>query len=95
MKPEVTQIRILYLFAGLQRQADMGDCFRKLAASSDYPGVQLHVEELDILRGGQNHDLLEGSRQREIIQGIRSGRYDLVRAAPHCNTFSRAVFGDD
>ena len=72
----------------------MGDCFRQLAAAHSHLGVQLHVEELDILRGGKDHDLLDSSRQRDIIQSIRSGKWNLVLAAPPCNTFCRAVFSD-
>ena len=94
MKTNGKMLRILYAFAGVHRQSDMGECFRQLAAQHGDAGIQVHVEELEILRGGDEHNLLDVARQGDIIQSIASGNWDLILAAPPCNTFSRAVFGD-
>ena len=62
--------RVLYLFAGKSRQADMGEAFRHL-------GVELQtsvtVHEIDILRGGDSHDLTAPSLQAEIMENVTNG----------------------
>ena len=95
MKPAQVPLRILYIFAGEHRQADIGDYFRKWVAKYNrHGGLQLSLEltELDAKRGGSDHDLLDATRQQHLIKCIEDGYYDLVLAAPPCNSFSRATF---
>ena len=95
MKSSGPQVKILYIVPGFTASPTWESVLESLLLLMVlWGGVQLYVEELDILRGGKSHDLLEGSLQRDLIQGIRSGNWNLVLAAPPCNTFTRAVFGD-
>ena len=57
--------------------------------------IEPHVVELDTFRGGEGHNRLDLQRQTEIVSGMRDGKWDLVIAAPPCNTWSRALFSDD
>ena len=55
-------LRVLYLFAGAERKADLPSCLRALTGefnkSADFDfSVDLHCIEIDILRGGKDHDL--------------------------------------
>ena len=65
VKPRpIRSSQVLYLFAGEERRADMGSCLYSLiqAFNADEPfdfSVSLHVIEVDLLRGGDNHDLLQ------------------------------------
>ena len=56
--------------------------------------VALSVDAVDILRGREAHDLLQPALRVKFLKRIREGMYDLVLAAPPCNTFSRAVYHD-
>ena len=90
--------RILYLFAGRQRQADLEDALRaqvqRFNDGSPQVTVRLAMTQVDTLRGGSAHDLLSEERQRAHLSAIGNGQYDLVLVAPPCNTFSRAVFSN-
>ena len=86
-------VRVLYLFAGEHRQADMGSAFRRWA--DEWPHVEVSITELDILRGGSAHDLLAPELQQEILNNIESGKFEIVLATPPCSTYSRATFTRD
>ena len=89
--------RVVYLFAGAEREADLGDALLNAITAlnaNTRSAISLDMSNLDILRGGDSHDLLSAARQAEILEEIKSGRYDLVLAAPPCSTFSRALFSD-
>ena len=53
--------KVLYGFAGAARHADIGGCVRCLVAewNASHPElqVQLDLDELDTLRGGNNHNI--------------------------------------
>ncbi len=95
MKPAADSlaIRILYLFAGESRHADMGAAFRKLA--HDNSALNLEIVEMDILRGGKDHDLLRPQLRAEILKDIQVGKWEIVMAAPPCSTFYMATFSGD
>ena len=91
--------RVLYLFAGRARQADFGQALREVIAiwNSEANAVQmtLMLEEIDTLRGGLDHNLLEPSAQTAYVGRVLDGDFDLVIVTPPCKTFSRAVFQKD
>ena len=65
-------------------------------ATASHPGGPFHlqIEELDILRGGAEHDLLVDEIADMCLNKLSNGLYDFILAAPPCNTFSRAVFAN-
>ena len=54
----------------------------------------LHIEEIDTMRGGHAHNLLDAGVSKIFLENISKSHYDLVLVAPPCNTFSRAVFAN-
>jgi hypothetical protein len=97
VKPQLRRLRVLYLFAGIERKADLGDSITKVwQEESKHRGLdcELEVVCVDILRDGVNGDLLNNHRQSLYLAQILEGDWDLVLAAPPCNTFSRALFHD-
>ena len=101
MKPWVTsrRTRALYLFAGEHRQADMGAVlqsaileFNALDHACEYKVI---VDEVDILRGGEAHDLRDPRRQEHFLERIAAGDWEIVMAAPPCSAYSRATFTKD
>ena len=90
-------LRVLYLFAGRHRQADIGGWFEALVDTwneTEDTQVDLHLMQMDTLRGGSGHNLLDKDRQQMLLKEIQSGFWDIVIAAPPCNTYSRALFSD-
>ena len=97
MTPDlVLSLKVLYLFAGQSRWADIAACLRALAAEfnacKDFPAiVTLSIEEVDIVRG-VTHDLLQVPKQQHYLTQIASSTFGIVIAAPPCETHTRAVF---
>ena len=84
---QVPVLKVLYLFAGKRRQADVGSTLRE--ASVQF-GFTLQLEELDIERSPE-HDLTDQALWDRIFEIIRDGGW-CVLVSPPCNTFSRARF---
>lgn len=78
--------RGLYLFAGLERQADIK---HYLNLEAEKRGVQLCMEEWDILRN-KDQDLTRDDTWSAVKDKLLRGVFDFVIVAPPCNTFSRA-----
>ena len=91
--------RVLYLFAGRARQAVFGQALGEVVALWNSEANAVHMtlalEEIDTLRGGLAHNLLEPEAQSSFIRRVSEGEFDLVIVTPPCNTFSRAVFQAD
>ena len=89
--------QVLYLFADVEREADLGSALRKSVDKMNFTGgahFDVRVKNLDILRGGSAHALLSANTQGQVIAEIKSGTYHLLLLAPPCSTFSRALFSD-
>ncbi len=78
--------RVLYLFAGPERHADIKHHLSNIAASR---GIALEMVEFDILRD-KSQDLTADGAWNTIWSQLCSGELDFVILAPPCNTFSRA-----
>ena len=78
--------RVLYLFAGPERHADIRFFLQDMAADK---GAVLEMHEWDILRD-PSHDLTSDHNWQTVLDKIKSGYFDFLVAAPPCNTFSRA-----
>ena len=98
VKPLSKRLRVLYLVAGAERKADVGECVVKaMAAARQKTGLACYVEveNVDILRNPESGDLLVAARREGLLARIAAGEFDLVLAAPPCNTFSRALLFHD
>ena len=51
--------------------------------------VAINLKEMDIAVD-ETHDLLKAALQKEILNQVRRGEYEVVVASPPCRTFSRA-----
>ena len=87
-------LRVLYLYAGEARKAELGTALNLEASrlSNELHGeFSVVLEEHDILRG-QKSDLSNISTTSALLQRIKDGFYDLIIASPPCETFSRVKF---
>lgn len=84
-------LRMAYLFSGPQRKSSIAQHLQKLCEAA---GFGLEVDEIDILVGGSEHDLLSSDAQEAIMARISAGDYDIVILSPPCSTWSRARFSD-
>ena len=87
--PEI--LSVLYLFAGKERRADVGDHLRTLCAAT---GLQVKVVEVDILRDPVKHDLLSDQAWAELVRRVSDHEFQMVMATPPCNTHSRVVWAN-
>ena len=78
--------RVLYLFAGPERHADIRFHLKQLA---DSQGIKLCMEEFDILRD-KAQDLTLEDVWSKLWKRVNAGEFDFIILAPPCNTFSRA-----
>ena len=79
-------LRVLYLFAGRKRKADM-KCY--LEKHGKAKNIKVKTVEVDILRG-RHQDLTCKKRKGYLMRKIEKGDFDVVIASPPCGTFSRA-----
>ena len=90
----VRQMNVSYLFAGAPRKADLRACFSQLIANFnacdefDF-SVDLAMDEVDLLRGGQAHYLLDAGRRAAYLARLRAVVEVLINSPP-CDTFTRA-----
>ena len=67
-------MRVLHLFSGARRKADIGECLDKCIAeqnmSLQFYTLVLVLEEVDISRGSKEFDLVTEGCQRRILSEI-------------------------
>ena len=74
--------RILYIFSGPERPLD------GVAALAAREGFS--TDEVDVLRGGPQHDVLRACTRARLLADVRGGRYAAVLIATPCTSFSVA-----
>ena len=89
--------RVLYLFAGPKRRADFSGVLQAMLrewALVDpwWAGVEVQVEEVDILRDKERGNLLHAASQEKWLSEIDNGDFDLLITTPPCGGFSRLLF---
>jgi hypothetical protein len=84
--------RALYLFAGKPRRNDIGHYVRAMA--NDFGITNFQFIEVDILRGGSEHDLTSRVHQEAICKAIENGYANSVFMSPPCETFSRVRYSN-
>ena len=77
---------VLYIFAGEQRQSDVGDCLKTLCKGQNYV---VKCDNIDLLRDA-SHDVLAPELQDDLRNRLKSKVYDVLVITPPCNTHSRA-----
>ena len=69
--------KVLYLFAGTKRQADLGAALHAQVANWNQEAttvqVVLHLEEVDTLREGMSHNLLDEGLRKRYLSAIAAG----------------------
>ena len=81
-------MRVLYLFAGPRRRAELGTALQEIGAGR---GINVLMEEHDILRG-EKSDLAHSKKEQVRLDRIANGDFDVVITSPPCDTFTRAVY---
>ena len=81
--------KVLYCFAGPTRRCDVSFYLNKL---SSHHAVQVEVVELDLLRGGKEHDLADEQIVGTLLDRIHNLEFSATLLTPPCNTFSRAQY---
>ena len=84
-------LRVLYLFAGAQRKADVREHLQDLCRTDS---VGLHFEEIDVLRDPIKHNLLDDSVWQSVLDQISAKKFDVVITTPPCDTFSRVQWSN-
>ena len=85
-------LRVAYFFSGIARKASIGNALKSLCEKEGYG---LELEEVDILVGGSEHDLLSKEAQDNYIAEVEEGFFDVQILSPPCGTWSRANWADD
>ena len=81
---------MLYAYCGQHRKGDIAQCLHTLAS---HVHVQIVVEEIDLCRGGDAHDLSNDDFVESLEARIKNHEYDAL-ATPPCNTHSRAAYAN-
>ena len=83
--PSVVQFKVLYLFAGVKRQADMGVIMHELETKQNSMGASCEVillyEEFDVIREIREeygNDLAHEGLRRHIASIVKEEGWDLV-----------------
>ena len=83
------QVRVLYFFAGVER---FGDLHYWLKRGCEQRQWELCMTEIDLLRGGDTHDLSDPASAELWMQQVES--HDFLLVTPPCSSFSRAVWAN-
>jgi hypothetical protein len=81
---QLSLIRVLYVFAGKQRYADVRHWLTLFQSTRGYT---LTMKEVDLVRG---QDVNAPGFWDSIVEELKSNSYDVAIITPPCNTHSRA-----
>ena len=76
-------LRVLYVFAGQERKADINFYLRSTE------NLQLEISEIDVLRDPRAHDVTRQGVWSGIMESLAAGEWDVLVITPPCNTWSR------
>ena len=80
-------LRVAYFFSGAQRKASIAEELKQHCKAAN---VGLRVEEVDMMVGGSEHNLLDYKAQERYLARIAGGEFDFAMFSPPCGTWSRA-----
>ena len=84
-------LRVLYLYAGAPRKADVESFLKTLCEESS---IKLDFWARDLLRSGMRDDILDDVVWTEVKSGLANGDFDVLIVSPPCNTHTRAVWAN-
>jgi hypothetical protein len=88
-RPMEGVLRVIYFFAGAERKGDLKHQFQSICQRRSW---QLVMVEVDLLRGGKDHDL---TRQEVRAQWFTAlGNFQVVIVTPPCSNLSRACWAN-
>ena len=90
-RPSRLTLRLLFLFAGVRRKADVRHHLQELCDAKLYI---LDMHERDLELHGEADDLLDSDVWQDSLQKLQNGSYDILMATPPCNTHTRAVWSN-
>ena len=79
-------LRVLYIFAGMKRKADIEDCLKQLANEFHF---ELKMHCVDLVRSEED-DVLRNNLWEDLAFRIKNRSFDFVIITPPCSTHSRA-----
>ena len=82
----ISRFKLLYLFAGQPRKADLADFL-------DCADIEVVAVAVDVLLD-ESHDVAGSEYWDALCTRVRQGVFDLVLVSPPCNAFSRAVLSN-
>ena len=86
-----TPLNVLYIFAGLQRKADVHHFLLQKCSAA---GHDLKMDEVDIVRNPQAGDVRNDAVWVPLLQLVATGHYFCVICTPPCNPWSRAPWAN-
>ena len=72
-------MRVVYFFSGKKRKGSIADYLQRLCR---HYGCGLLFEEVDIMVGGSEHDLLDRPSQQAYLTRMEQGLFDLAIFSP-------------
>ena len=85
-------LRVAYFFSGVKRKASIANFLRAMCIDAK---VGLCFHEIDILVGGNEHDLMDKATQEEWLGKVRGGDFHIVVFSPPCGSWSRANWANN
>jgi hypothetical protein len=87
----VVHLRVLYLFAGKRRRADIREHLEHMCHKLGY---KLLMKEVDLELHGLADDLLDDKIWDNELASLANGDWDVLLGTPPCNTHTRVVWSN-
>ena len=91
-KPGMRTLRMAYFFSGTKRKASIAQHLKRMCAAQ---GLGLVVFEIDVMVGGQEHDLLDQNSQEMWLARLEDGDFDFIMLSLPCGSWSRANWANN
>ena len=85
-------LKVAYLFSGVKREASIGNALKLLCEKAGF-GLVMH--EVDILVGGDQHDLMDKSMQDSWMARVEARELDCCIYWPPCGSWSWFNWAND
>ena len=91
---ETRTLRVLYLYCGLKRRADLREWLEKLVALEPaFEAINdVHITEVDTLLDPIQSDLGDTEIQDKYLGEVRNGQFHLPIMSPPCGSWTRIVW---
>ena len=91
---ETRTLRVLYLYCGFKRRADLREWLEKLVALDPaFEAISdVHITEVDTLLDPIQSDLGDTEIQDKYLGEVRNGQFHLTIMSPPCGSWTRIVW---